>query len=114
MNRRRISRLAEKGVRNVKTRGQLLLRYQSGVHYARCQAGGKEHWINPAPTHFQIAQDRLSGILNEIRSAATKNPDFGKIRMTFRDAAGIFMQNPTKLADAKSSTVKFSRGRNQK
>lgn len=90
-----------------KTRVQFLLRHKSGVYYARCYAGGKEHWRNLETSHFQVAQARLPGALTEIRSAAAKNPDFGKKRMTFGDAAGIFMQNPTRDSDAKASTVQY-------
>lgn len=90
-----------------KTRVQFLLRHKSGVYYARCYAGGKEHWKNLDTSHFSVAQARLPDALTEIRSAAAKNPDFGKKRMTFGDAAGVFMQNPTREADAKASTVQY-------
>lgn len=88
-----------------KTRVQFLLRHKSGAYYARCYAGGKEHWKNLVTSHFQVAQARLPGALKEPREAAAKNPEFGKKRMTFGDAAGVFMQNPTRDADAKASTV---------
>jgi integrase len=90
-----------------KTRVQFLLRHRSGAYYARCYAGGKEHWKNLDTSHFSVAHARLPDALKELRSAVAKNPDFGKRRMTFGDAAGVFMQNPTRDADAKASTLRY-------
>ncbi len=90
-----------------KSRVQFLLRHKSGGYYARVYAAGKEHWKNLDTSHFSVAQARLPDALKEIREAAAKNPNFGKGRMTFGDAAEVFMQKPTRDADAKASTVRY-------
>lgn len=90
-----------------KTRVQFLLKHKSGAYYARCYAGGKEHWKSLETSHFQVAQARLPEALTEIRSAAAKNPNFGKERMTFGDAADVFMRSPTREPNAKASTIRY-------
>lgn len=90
-----------------KTRVQFLLRHRSGAYYARVYAGGKEHWRNLETSHFQVAKVRLPNAIEEIRSAAAKNPDFGKKRLNFQDAATEFVRKPSKSPDVKASTVQY-------
>ena len=90
-----------------KTRVQFLLRHKSGAYYARVFAGGKEHWRNLETSHFQVAKARLPKAIEEIRSAAAKNPEFGKKSLTFGAVAELFRATPCRAPDAKSSTVEF-------
>lgn len=90
-----------------KTRVQFLLKHKSGRYYCRVHAGGKEHWRNLQTEHFQVAQARLADAVAEIRGGVAKSAGTRLRRMTFKDAADLFMENPTRDSDAKASTVTY-------
>ena len=92
-----------------KTRIQFLLRHKSGAYYARCYGGGKEYWEKLNTTHFQVAQARLPAALKKIRSAVGKNSGSSKKPLTFSEAAAAFMCNPSRKADAKASTIAYTK-----
>lgn len=86
-------KVAQKTKRWEKTRLQNLVRNQpSGRYYARLYLEGKEVWKSLKTSHFSVAESRLAGLLKEHRENRKKEIDSSNAKMTFGDAAVLYMQ----------------------
>ena len=75
-----------------KTRLQNLVRHKSGRYYARLYLNGKEVWKSLKTSHFSVAEPRLATIQKEHRERRGKEIDSSNAKMTFGEAAKLYMQ----------------------
>ncbi len=84
---------AQKTKRWEKTRLQNLVRNQaSGRYYARLYLDSKEVWKSLKTSHFSVAESRLASLLKEHRENRKKEIDSSNAKMTYGDAAALYMQ----------------------
>jgi integrase len=75
------------------TRLQNLVRNQaSGRYYARLYRGGKEVWKSLKTSHFSVAEARLATFKKEHHQHQGKEIDPANAKMTFGQAAALYMQ----------------------
>jgi len=76
-----------------KTRLQNLVRHKSGRYYARAFAGGKEVWKSLKTSHFSVAQAKLAEFLKEHRERVSNANGEVSAKMTFSEAAAVYLRN---------------------
>jgi integrase len=75
-----------------KTRIQNLMRHRNGLYYARFYSKGKEQWIPLKTELFEVAKARLREHVGEIKEEKAPNDALTSGRMTFGEAAAIFLE----------------------
>ena len=99
---------AQKTKRWEKTRLQNLVRNQaSGRYYARLYFDGKEVWKALKTFYFSVAEARLAILQKEHREKRSEEIDSSNAKMTFGEAAVLYMQRMESNPSLKRLTRKY-------
>jgi integrase len=84
---------------------------KTGRYYARTWADGREIWKSLKTSHYSVAQARLAEFLREHRQRVGNGGKIseGSAKMTFADAAAIYLRNLDDDADLKPRTLAYWR-----
>lgn len=89
------------------TRVNNLVRHKNGRYYAKLYRNGKEIWKSLRTESSSIAEARLAEMQKEHRQNRTKEVNRGHAKMTFADAAAIYMQRIAGSVAIKRGTKKY-------
>jgi hypothetical protein len=87
-----------------RTRLQNLVRHKTGRYYARLFLNGKEIWKSLKTSHFSVAEARLAAALKEHRERKSRNIDTSNAKMTFSEAAALYMLRVNENVSLKKRT----------
>lgn len=90
-----------------KTRLQNLVRHRSGRYYARLYLNGKEIWKSLKTAHFSVAEAKLAEVQREHRKHKGKEVDPANAKMTFAQAAALYMRRVDENPNLKRRTRKY-------
>lgn len=91
------------------TRLQNLYRHKSGRYYARAFVGGKEVWPSLGTKLQSVAEVKLGKFLEHYRGVRRKGKRLASAKITFGDAAEIYLKNLDRKIGIKERTRSYWR-----